>query len=254
MKRLTVITLASSLLLLAGCSNAEGVSDSGDTILESASSKVTNDKEKVGEVASSEVEESKSVEDLMAERESVMGRLEDALEGFYGTEEDSSEPDGSRSKPYIIGSGKFPSIEGNTTSTSGVTFPIGFTLNVYDFMRGEDAWTFLLSENQFNDPAPEGYEWVIVDVFLKLQTGSDDHAYSPVITATTVGSDGSPVPSGYFAVMNPENEFGFPDIYDEGGHDAKIATIVPIDDPDALVKLTVDYSVDLFYKMESDVE
>lgn len=45
-------------------------------------------------------------------------------------------------------------------------------LQVLDVVRGQQAWDTLLETNQFNDPPPEGYEYVLVSMFARYTGAS----------------------------------------------------------------------------------
>lgn len=48
-----------------------------------------------------------------------------------------------------------------------------FKVSVEDVVAGEDAWSEIASANMFNEPPPEGMQYVLVDVFVS-HYGDDD--------------------------------------------------------------------------------
>lgn len=50
-------------------------------------------------------------------------------------------------------------------------------IQVLDVIRGEEAWTMIQSANQFNDPAPEGMEYVLISIHAKsTYDDSEEHS------------------------------------------------------------------------------
>ena len=50
----------------------------------------------------------------------------------------------------------------------GNSYAIKFDLTVSEVIRGDAAYQKLLSMNEFNEPAPEGYEWVLAKTKVKF--------------------------------------------------------------------------------------
>lgn len=50
----------------------------------------------------------------------------------------------------------------------GDTFPIKFDLTVLEVVRGDAAYDLLKSMNEFNEAAPDGYEWVLAKTKVKF--------------------------------------------------------------------------------------
>jgi len=69
-------------------------------------------------------------------------------------------------------------------TTRSNPIPFGSTLvtddwdiELLEFIRGDDAWSLILNENKFNDPAPEGYEYLLVRIRVKsIAQDSDPHS------------------------------------------------------------------------------
>ncbi|API89395.1 hypothetical protein BKP56_09075 [Marinilactibacillus sp. 15R] len=53
-------------------------------------------------------------------------------------------------------------------------FEADLEMNIVDTIRGEEAWNIIINENQFNDPAPEGKEYIINRVKLKLLNATSE--------------------------------------------------------------------------------
>ena len=52
------------------------------------------------------------------------------------------------------------------------------SLQINGITKGQAALDTLMAENQFNEAPPEGMEWVIFDVTMKLLDGNQDTAYA----------------------------------------------------------------------------
>lgn len=81
---------------------------------------------------------------------------------------------GQRSNPVPYGetmymSGTFTDYDADYTD-----FDADLELSVVDTIRGEEAWNIIINENQFNDPAPEGKEYIINRVKLKLLNATSE--------------------------------------------------------------------------------
>lgn len=153
---------------------------------------------------------------------------------------------GKRSNPVPLG-------ETITFSTNYYTdaedkIPASVSMVLSNVIRGDDAYNFLMEANQFNEAAPEGYEWIIFDVSLKLDEGSVDDPYRVSNTFNVIDSSGSEVTqSGYASFANGE-EFGWVDIYEGGKATGKTAVIAPVGDT-SLVEFS-DWNTNIFFALE----
>lgn len=85
------------------------------------------------------------------------------------------EPEEKEEKKSKLGSRTNP-VPFQTTATvndelhndEGDSFAIKFDLAVVEVTRGDAAYQLLKSMNQFNEPAPEGYEWVLAKTKVKF--------------------------------------------------------------------------------------
>lgn len=114
-----------------------------------------------------------------------------------------------------------------------------FNLTLNKVTRGEEAYNMIKGYNQFNEPAPEGYEYALLDFTL---TGSIEDPNIPEYISpflTVISSDGSEVEQGSVVL---ENEFGSKDLYDGGTVTGHLAAIVPVGDGDVVVKYEDDFS------------
>lgn len=114
-----------------------------------------------------------------------------------------------------------------------------FNLTLNKVTRGEEAYNLIMSYNQFNDPAPEGYEYALLDFTLTGSIENPDIAEYVSPSLTVISSDGSEVEQGSVVV---ENEFGNKEMYDGGTVTGHLDVIVPVGDTDIVVKYEDGYS------------
>lgn len=122
------------------------------------------------------------------------------------------------------------------------------TTTITNVVRGEEAYNQLVSHNEFNEPAPEGYEWVIFDMTLTLDEGSEDDPFNTAtIFMKPVASDGSEVPQTDYATFEDGTAFGWKDLYKGGNDSGKVGLIVPVGD-DTLIEVS-DMNTSVFYSL-----
>lgn len=73
---------------------------------------------------------------------------------------------GSRTNPVPFQ--KTATVDDELYDDEGNTYAIKFDLTVKDVIRGDEAYQKLKSMNEYNEAAPEGYEWVLVDTKVKF--------------------------------------------------------------------------------------
>ncbi|MCA9972941.1 MAG: hypothetical protein KC425_22140 [Anaerolineales bacterium] len=97
-----------------------------------------------------------------------------------------------------------PAAPGQTVTTAD------WQVTLLDVMRGDAAWEWLLATNRYNDPPPEGWEYVLAQVRL-AHVGTDEgpHTISAGGYFAALGADGTvyerpslvvPEPGLYFAL------------------------------------------------------
>lgn len=232
------LTATSLLLLLTGCTSAD-VEGSSPEPTEKTESVVAKEVENVSSEAESESESAgKSAQQLLDEMNERNSQFEDK----------PSEGTGVRSDPFDFS--YEPVISGKTTGSNGGDIEISMLISLMQPIRGQEAMDFIMSENQFNEPAPEGWEWLVFRLFTRLDEGSEDEAYSPMFDFSSVKSNGSPSPTGHYVSFSASNdEYGYPELYKGGYKEGYMAVLIPEDDPDSTIKMTVDWGVEAFFKL-----
>lgn len=87
---------------------------------------------------------------------------------------------GSRSNPIAFNeSATFKDIIHSSDSSKFEEFKADVEISILEVIRGDQAYQILKAENQFNEPAPEGKEWVLVKVKGKVvDSETEDHPYA----------------------------------------------------------------------------
>ncbi len=175
-------------------------------------------------------------------------------EDIDSSEESSLETTESSSEELTIGKRSNPVPLGTTVTFDteyygdSDTIPANVSMTISNVMRGADAYNYLLNANQFNEAAPEGKEWVVFDVTLKLNKGSQDEPYYISNSFTPISSSGEEVSQEDYGTLGDGEEFGYKDIYEGGEQTGKVALLVPTDD-DTLVEFT-DLDPGVFFKLQ----
>ncbi|MED1607726.1 hypothetical protein P4U90_20610 [Cytobacillus kochii] len=81
-------------------------------------------------------------------------------------EEESKSKLGSRTKPVPFQ--KTATVDDELYDDEGNTYAIKFDLTVKGVIRGDEAYQKLKSMNEYNEAAPEGYEWVLAETKVKF--------------------------------------------------------------------------------------
>lgn len=93
------------------------------------------------------------------------GREEETSESSENKEETKSKL-GSRTNPVPFK--KTVTIDDELYNDEGESFPIKLDLAVVEVIRGDEAYQKLKSMNEYNEAAPEGYEWVLAKAKVKF--------------------------------------------------------------------------------------
>ena len=153
---------------------------------------------------------------------------------------------GKRSNPVPLGTAAtFPT---SYYGEGGEKIEATISVTLSNVVRGDEAYAYLAEANRFNDEAPEGYEWVIFDVELVLDEGSDDEPYNVMGSFTPIASDGSEVEQTGYATFSTGESFGWVEIYKGGKATGKEGKLVPVGD-DTLVQFS-DWTSKVFFALK----
>ena len=109
-----------------------------------------------------------------------------------------------------------------------------FKLRITGVERGEEATEQLIKENQFNQAAPEGHEWVIASLEIEMLEGDEDAPYTVVPFISIVSSSGNEISQDDWATLDG-NEFGHVDLFPGGSHSGRITKYIPDGDDSLMV-------------------
>jgi hypothetical protein len=157
------------------------------------------------------------------------------------TEESANESSafGKRSNPVPLGQAiEIPVEYSNEDWTENYEGTISLQIN--GITKGQAALDTLMAENQFNEAPPEGMEWVIFDVTLKLLDGNQDTPYTTFPSFDIISSSGSEIAQDAYASLDG-NEFGYTDIFPGAEASGRVVKYAPIDDG-FLISYTEGYS------------
>ncbi|WP_086350156.1 lipoprotein [Candidatus Enterococcus clewellii] len=155
---------------------------------------------------------------------------------------------GARSNPVPLG--QTATFDTAYFVDGGEQIKTNLSITLSNVVRGEEAYNYLLSANQFNEVAPEGKEWVIFDVSMKMNSGSQDKAMYVMASFTPIASTGEEVPQDTYGTLAEGESFGLKDLYEGGTMTGKEAMLIPVGD-DTLIKYTGDdFSTTVFFSLK----
>lgn len=136
---------------------------------------------------------------------------------------------GKRSNPVSLGEVATSDIR--FFDDNGNEFDGNISLALSNVIRGEEAKTYLMDANEYNEDAPEGMEWIIIDIDFSLNSAStEDAPYYVATDFVVVASDGSQISQDVYPTVAEGEDFGFIDLYSGGSESGKYAFYAPIDD------------------------
>ena len=115
---------------------------------------------------------------------------------------------GSRTNPVPFQ--KTATVNDELYNDNGDAFPIKFDLTVTEVTRGDAAFQKLKAMNEFNDPAPEGYEWVLAKIKVKfVESETRDLAFhiDGIVNFTAVSESGDIYSGDVVGSTDPDFSF-----------------------------------------------
>lgn len=153
---------------------------------------------------------------------------------------------GKRSNPVPFGT--TATFNNNYYADGGGEIEATISVTFSNLMRGEEAYDFLLEQNDYNEAAPEGYEWVVFDITLRLDKGSADDAYSVTPSLNVFSSSGSEVEQIEYASFETGQDFGWIDISEGGEATGKVGKLIPVGD-DVLIEFS-EWNASVFFSLQ----
>lgn len=212
---------------------------------------------------------SEALEELRAENESLQERIteleeeNDELEEMTAKSAEEEQPEsnnaedeaedesgsageGTRSDPMQIGSTAQLDVTINGEDYDD-RYEAIVNLVVNDIIIGEEAYDMLMEENQFNDPAPDGYQWALIHSAIELvESETDDYSYRVMDHFEIVEEDGSSAPREN--AVTPDS-YGSEDIYSGGTSSGYSSVLVP-EDSHFLIKYDGFSSNTVFFEFD----
>lgn len=115
---------------------------------------------------------------------------------------------GSRTNPVPYQ--KTATVDDELYNDNGDAFPIKFDLTVKEVVRGDAAFQKLKAMNEFNEPAPQGYEWVLTKLnvkFVKSSTEDLPFTIDGIMNFQMVSESGDIYSGDIYGTTNPEFSF-----------------------------------------------
>lgn len=212
-------------------------------------------------------ETKEEAEELRAENESLQERIaeleeendvlteivdnteeepEEEVEEEEITEESTSTGEGTRSNPLQIGD--TAQLEARINGDDfDERYEASVDLTVNEIIIGEEAYNMLVEENQFNDPAPEGYQWALIHATSELvEAETEDYAYYVMDRFEIVEEDGSSAPRE--SAVTPDSYEG-DHIYSGGTSSGYVSALVPAEGA-FLIKYDAYPDSDVFFEVD----
>lgn len=142
---------------------------------------------------------------------------------------------GKRSNPVPLG--QTATFDTNFYGDDGKEYDANLSLTLSNVVRGEEAMTYLVNANQFNEPAPEGNEWIIFQIDETLNKGDADVPYFESGHFTVIDSKGAELDQSTYGTFADGESWGLSDMYDGASISGKYAIYAPVGE-DVLVEYT----------------
>lgn len=230
MKRYLLTGGVAAVLLLGACGDGENeepatVEDESPDTTEDETA--TNHSEEVEELRAENESLQERVAELEEENDALTEIVESTEEGVEEeeiTEEPTSTGEGTRSNPLQIGD--TAQLESRINGDDfDERYEASVNLTVNEIIIGEEAYNMLVEENQFNDPAPEGYQWALIHATSELvEAETEDYAYYVMDRFEIVEEDGSSAPRE--SAVTPDS-YGGDHIYSGGTSSGYVSALVP---------------------------
>jgi len=135
-------------------------------------------------------------------------------------------PVGTRSNPLPFG--ETITVKENIYDDSYNAYESYLEITLLESIRGEEAWAIILKENMYNEPAADGFEYVLMKVkgFLKESETEDDSLYFSNMNFNFVSNEGEVYEHASVVVPNELSK----ELYSGGTGEGFIANQVKIGD------------------------
>src|SRR5699024_8213051 len=160
-----------------------------------------------------------------------------STEQTASTESATSEQ-GKRSNPYILADTFEMAVQyTDPDSDDYETIDGRIKVTFNEVTLGQEAQDFLLSENEFNEEAPEGYQWGVYDTSVELLEDSEDVPFNLFLTETVYDGEGANV-DNMMASAYSNNQLSDQSIFPGAVAQGNIVLLVPENIDGALMEMS----------------
>lgn len=184
---------------------------------------------------------------LRTELEGAFEETETQDETSTEASDDDSSAAGKRSNPVPLGQAiEIPVAYSNEDWTENYEGTISLQIN--GITKGQAALDTLIAENQFNEAPPEGMEWVIFDVTMKLLDGNQDTPFTIMPNFEIISSSGSEITQDAYGFLDG-NEFGYTDIFPGAEASGRVVKYAPTGD-NFLISYSENFSASVYFSAQ----
>lgn len=155
---------------------------------------------------------------------------------------------GKRSNPVALG--QTATFDTKFYSDGGDEHDANLSITLSNVVRGEEAMTYLTNANQFNEPAPDGNEWIIFQVDEKLNKGDADVPYYENGYFKVIDSKGAELEQSNFATLADGETWGSADMYEGASLTGKHAVYAPVGEDILLEYTGNDFNTTVFFALK----
>ncbi|MGK0718218.1 DUF4352 domain-containing protein [Aerococcus urinaeequi] len=145
---------------------------------------------------------------------------------------------GKRSNPYTLADTFEMDVQYTDPDSDDYT-PIDGRIKVTfnNVTTGQEAQDFLMSENEFNEEAPEGYQWAVFETSVELLEGSEDVPFNLFLTEQIYDAEGASL-DNMMASAYSNNQLSDQSIFPGATAQGNIVLLVPEDTTGALMEVS----------------
>lgn len=155
---------------------------------------------------------------------------------------------GKRSNPVPLG--QTATFDTNFYSDDSKEYDGNLSITLSNVIRGEDAMSYLLAANEFNEPAPEGNEWIVFQVDEKLNKGDADVPYYESGYFKVIDSKGAELEQSSYATLADGETWGSADMYEGASLTGKHAVYAPVGEDILLEYTGNDFDTTVFFALK----
>ncbi|PED43146.1 hypothetical protein [Bacillus cereus] len=172
---------------------------------------------------------------------------ESTQENTESTQENTESAKGNRSNPISFNeTAVVNDIIGHFNGKKAEKYDTKIELSILEVIRGEHAYEILRQENEFNKPAPEGKEWVLVKVKGKIiDSETQDYQYLLSDMKFNLISDKGQVYNNVLSAVTPNKLHQ--KLYKGAEGEGYISQVVNVGD-DFMIQYTTHTQSKIFFK------